>query len=255
MAKADFIKKIAGYAQAEAKKRKKYVLPSVCIAQACLETGYGASSLMTKANAYFGIKWTKGCGFDAYSSATKEVYSGKTCTITAAFRAYKTPADSVADYYDLICGSSRYAAAVGEKDYKKAITAIKKGGYATDPDYIAKIVSIIEANNLTKYDKITTTTTTIKKEQKEETTKKTTTAKKETATKKTEKTIKPGQKVKLKKAKLYATATTKTVAARKTGTFYAWDSKINNGRVRITTSKANVGKANKVTGFVSADVF
>lgn len=243
MEKTKFIKEIAGYAQAEYKKRSKSVLPSVCIAQACLETGYGSSSLMTKAKAYFGIKWTKGCGFNAYSSSTKEVYDGKSCTITAAFRAYDTPADSVKDYYDLICNSSRYKAAVGEKDYKKAITAIKNGGYATDPDYVSKVVSIIETNNLTQYDKVTTTTKT------------TTTTKKMTTSTKATKTIKAGQKVKLTKTKLYVSSTAKTAAATKTGTFYAWDNKIINNRVRITTSKANVGKANKVTGYVSVNNF
>ena len=248
MEKTKFIKEIAGYAQTEYKKRSKSVLPSVCIAQACLETGYGSSSLMTKARAYFGIKWTKGCGFNAYSSSTKEVYDGKTCTITAAFRAYDTPADSVADYYDLICNSSRYKAAVGEKDYKKAITAIKNGGYATDPDYVSKVVSIIETNNLTQYDKATTT-------KKKTTTKKTSTTKKTASSTKEVKAIKAGQKVKLKKAKLFVSSTAKTAAARKTGTFYAWDNKIINNRVRITTSKANVGKANMVTGYVSIENF
>lgn len=248
MDKAKFIKEIAGYAQAEYKKRSKSVLPSVCIAQACLETGYGSSSLMTKAKAYFGIKWTKGCGFNAYSSSTKEVYDGKNCTITAAFRAYDTPADSVKDYYDLICNSSRYKAAVGEKDYKKAITAIKNGGYATDSDYVSKVVSIIETNDLTQYDKTTTTT-------KKTTEKKSSTTKKTASSNKEAKTIKAGQKVKLKKAKLFVSSIAKQSATRKTGTFYAWDNKIINNRVRITTSKANVGKVNKVTGYISVENF
>lgn len=248
MEKTKFIKEIAGYAQAEYKKRNKSVLPSVCIAQACLETGYGSSSLMTKAKAYFGIKWTKGCGFNAYSSSTKEVYDGKTCTITAAFRAYDTPVDSVTDYYDLICNSSRYKAAVGEKDYKKAITAIKNGGYATDPDYVSKVVSIIETNNLTQYDKENTT-------KKKTSTKKISTTKKTASSTKEVKSIKAGQKVKLKKAKLFVSSTAKTTTARKTGTFYAWDNKVINNRVRITTSKANVGKANMVTGYVSIENF
>ena len=56
----DFISKLGKLAQAERRKRSKWVLPSVCIAQACLETGYGQSALMTKVNAYF---WNQmGCG-------------------------------------------------------------------------------------------------------------------------------------------------------------------------------------------------
>ena len=40
----------------------------------------------------------------------------------------------------------------GEKEYREAITIIKNAGYATDPNYVNKIVSIIEANELYKYD-------------------------------------------------------------------------------------------------------
>ena len=67
-----FIENLSKLAINECNKRTKKVLPSVCIAQACLETGYGDSGLMTKANAYFGIKWTKGCGYDCYTSNTWE---------------------------------------------------------------------------------------------------------------------------------------------------------------------------------------
>ena len=48
--------------------------------------------------------------------------------------------------------TERYKAVVGEKDYKTAITIIKNAGYATDSEYIDKIVAIIEANELYKYD-------------------------------------------------------------------------------------------------------
>lgn len=155
-----FIKELATLAQAERKKRKKWVLPSVCIAQAALETGWGTSSLMTKAKAYFGIKATKSWKGKVYSSKTKECYDGENFTdITACFRAYDSVADSVADYYDLITKSTRYKAVVNETDAKKAITAIKNGGYATDPNYVTQVMNIIKCYNLTQYDKVEATTT------------------------------------------------------------------------------------------------
>lgn len=56
----EFIKTLSKLAQKEYQKRKnagkKWTLPSVCIAQAALETGWGTSPMMVKANAYFGIK-------------------------------------------------------------------------------------------------------------------------------------------------------------------------------------------------------
>lgn len=153
----NFINTIAPIAQKLQKSRTKWVLPSVCIAQAALESGWGTSSLMVKANAYFGIKWTKGCGFDAYSSKTQECYDGSTyVTITDAFRAYDCLEDSVEDYFNLICNNSRYAGAVNNADAESAITAIKNGGYATDPSYISKIMSIVKTYGLTKYDSANT---------------------------------------------------------------------------------------------------
>lgn len=148
----NFISKLSALAIAEAKKREKWVLPSVCIAQAALETGWGTSSLMTKANAFFGIKAT-GWNGKVYNSATLECYDGKTYeNVNACFRAYDSVEDSVKDYFDLITGSARYSAAVNEKNAEKAINAIKNGGYATDPSYVSKIMNIINTYDLTKYD-------------------------------------------------------------------------------------------------------
>ena len=161
MNKQEFLQLIVPLAQAEAKRRKDagtgFVLPSVCIGQAALETGWGGSSFMTKANAFFGIKATASWGGKVFSSKTQECYDNVNyTTITAAFRAYDTPADSVKDYYDLITGSARYAAAVNVTDARTAITAIKEGGYATSPTYVANVMAVIDSNNLTQYDNVVT---------------------------------------------------------------------------------------------------
>lgn len=161
MNKQDFLQLIVPLAQAEAERRKDagtgFVLPSVCIGQAALETGWGSSSLMTKANAFFGIKATASWGGKVFSSKTQECYDNVNyTTITAAFRAYDTPADSVKDYYDLITGSARYVAAVNVTDARTAITAIKEGGYATSPTYVTNVMAVIDSNNLTQYDNVVT---------------------------------------------------------------------------------------------------
>ena len=155
----NFITTLGNLARSEVKRRiaagQKWSLPSVCIAQAALETGWGTSSLMTKANAYFGIKAGSGWTGKIYSSRTQECYDGLNyTTITDAFRAYDSLAESVKDYFDLITGLSRYAAACGTTDPRACITAIKNGGYATAPDYITNVMSIINKNDLTKYDDV-----------------------------------------------------------------------------------------------------
>mgnify|MGYP004678914641 CR=1 FL=1 len=163
-----FIAMIAPIAQAKSKGR---ALPSVCIAQACCESAYGTSPKMIRANAVFGIKVGKSKAHfgtawhdKAYSTRTKECYDGKTYTnITDMFRAYDSIDDAVEDYFDMLAGCKRYKACISERDPRKCITAIKNGGYATAPDYITTIMSIINKYNLTKYDGVATSQSTLRK--------------------------------------------------------------------------------------------
>lgn len=163
-----FITMIAPVAQTKSKGR---VLPSVCIAQACCESAYGTSPKMVRANAVFGIKVGKSKAHfgtawhdKAYSTRTKECYDGKTYTnITDMFRAYDSIEDAVEDYFDMLASCRRYKDCISERDPRKCITAIKDGGYATAPDYITTIMSIINKYNLTKYDGVATSQSTLRK--------------------------------------------------------------------------------------------
>ena len=153
----DFIATLSKYAIKEYTRRKssgqKWILPSVCIAQAALETGWGTSDMMVKAHAYFGIKAGTNWKGKVYSSKTKECYDGSTfTTITDLFRAYDSLEESVEDYYDLITSLGRYAFACNQTDSKTCIQAIWDGGYATDPDYVQQVMAIINQYNLTQYD-------------------------------------------------------------------------------------------------------
>lgn len=153
MSKKSFIEKIAPLVQAENKKRGYPLFSSVVIAQAICETGWGSSIRMMKSNAIFGIKAGSNWRGKVYSSRTQECYDGKKYTnINACFRAYNSLQDSISDYFDLICKNSRYRKAITTKTPYDCISAIKKGGYATSPNYIVTIMSIIEDNKLTKYD-------------------------------------------------------------------------------------------------------
>lgn len=138
---------------AQADMQKSGILASLTIAQAILESGWGTSELATKANALFGIKADARWSGRAYSKDTKECYDGATyTTITALFRAYDSWAESVADHSAFLLANKRYAAVVGERDYKVACKAIKAAGYATDPGYPQKLIGLIEKYGLTVYD-------------------------------------------------------------------------------------------------------
>ena len=155
MTKNEFIPTIAPLVVAENNKRGKPLYPSVVIAQAICESGWGQSKIMMKANAIFGIKATSSWKGKVYNANTQECYDGVSYTnITACFRAYDNLQESISDYFDLITKSERYRKACVSNSPLECITAIKNGGYATSPTYINTIMSIINSNNLTKYDNV-----------------------------------------------------------------------------------------------------
>lgn len=155
MEKSDFIPTIAPLVVAENQRRGNPLFSSVVIAQAICESGWGQSKIMMKANAIFGIKATSSWKGKVYNTNTQECYDGSTYTnITACFRAYNNLAESISDYFDLITKSERYRRATVAETPLECITAIKNGGYATSPTYINTIMSIINSNNLTKYDNV-----------------------------------------------------------------------------------------------------
>ena len=141
----NFIKTIGTLARNEYLSREKWILPSVCIAQGALESGWNLN-----AKTLFGIK---GKGFTA---TTSEYYNGNKVTIEASFRAYPDVASSVVGYYDFLANTPRYAKALNNPNYKDAVDKLIHTtdglAYATDPNYISKVVSIIEQYNLTEWD-------------------------------------------------------------------------------------------------------
>lgn len=148
----NFIKRVGALASADMKKTG--VLASLTIAQAILESAWGKSELATKGNALFGIKATKTWKGKVYCSDTKECYDGVNMVDVkkAAFRAYDSWEESLTDHSAFLKANKRYKEVIGEKDYKRACEAIKAAGYATDPDYTAKLVKLIEGNDLTEFD-------------------------------------------------------------------------------------------------------
>lgn len=159
-----FIEMIAPIAVRQAEKHGNKIYPSVCIGQACQESGYGTTTKMVRANAVFGIKVGKaayhfGTAWKgaSYNTKTKEYYNGSQnpTVIKDNFRAYDSLEDATEDYFDLLCTASRYRAALNAEDYKACIRAIAPS-YATGESlnhaYSKAVIYIIEKYNLTKYD-------------------------------------------------------------------------------------------------------
>jgi len=140
-------------AMASADMQKSGVLASLTIAQAILESGWGTSALAVNANALFGIKADSRWNGRVYSKSTLECYDGVNFTSEVAlFRAYDSWQHSVNDHSAFLLAGSRYKDVIGERNYKKACTAIHRAGYATDPGYADKLINLIEKYSLTDYD-------------------------------------------------------------------------------------------------------
>jgi len=143
MDKKEFINKIKAKSL---KLCKQYnILPSLMIAQACLESGYGKHA---PGNNLFGYKWTKKCGREYNFLWTKEYINGKYVSVQAKFRKYNSIEESLEDYAKLIGTARRYEPVRKCSDYICACKQVKKCGYATGKTYDLSLRKIIEQNSL-----------------------------------------------------------------------------------------------------------
>lgn len=129
--------------------RKTGVPASVTLAQAALETGWGSSSIGDAKN-MFGIKGTGPAG--SIRVSTQEFVNGRMITIQDNFRKYHSWQESFDDHAKLL-QNSRYGYALQyNKDPNRYAQEIHKAGYATDPNYASKLISIMKANNFYQFD-------------------------------------------------------------------------------------------------------
>lgn len=130
---------------------KEYnILPSLTLAQAVLESGWGKNHIE---NNLFGFKANKSWKGKVAVRKTKEWNGKKYVIIEARFKAYDSFQDSIRDHNKLLGTASRYASVRVSKDYKEACRAVWRAGYATDTKYPEKLIRIIEENDFMQYDK------------------------------------------------------------------------------------------------------
>lgn len=127
----------------------QYGIPaSITLAQGILESGAGRGDLTKKANNHFGIKCHTGWnGERVYHDDDKR---------GECFRKYKDPKYSFRDHSLFLTQRSRYKDLfkLRKDDYKAWARGLKKAGYATDPKYPDKLISIVERYQLNKYDEM-----------------------------------------------------------------------------------------------------
>jgi len=118
---------------------------SITLAQGCLESDNGNSSLARKGNNHFGIKCSDWTGKKIYQDDD----SRHEC-----FRAYTSAYESYIDHSQFLSTKLRYASLfkLSPHDYRGWARGLKEAGYATANNYATLLIRIIEDNELFKYD-------------------------------------------------------------------------------------------------------
>ena len=116
--------------------------PSTVLAMAALESGYNLN-----AETLFGIKG------EGQILDTSEYIDGKYVNVKDSFKLYPSISASVQGLYDLM-QIERYHPACECVEWEEECRQIQKCGYATDPEYSEKLISIINSYQLTMFNSL-----------------------------------------------------------------------------------------------------
>ena len=134
------------YADIAQEEMERYGIPaSITLAQGILESGSGNGNLTKRSNNHFGIKCNGWQGQKVYhdDDAAQE-----------CFRKYTDPKHSFRDHSLFLFERNRYVFLFNYNtdDYTSWAKGLKKAGYATDPKYPEKLISLIERYRLFEFD-------------------------------------------------------------------------------------------------------
>jgi len=126
------------------------------VAQAALETGWGKHQMQLPEGRssfnLFGIKAGPDWEGRTVRVQTLEFRDGLAQKEAAVFRAYDSLEDGLQDYVSFLKGNGRYEQALSQQDAAGFVRGLQEAGYATDPSYAKKILSILgrgEFNDVT----------------------------------------------------------------------------------------------------------
>ena len=124
------------------RKGQKRLYPSTVLAMAALESGYSLN-----ADTLFGIKG------DGKILDTTEYINGVYVNVKDSFKAYPSISASVQGLYDLMQWE-HYDKATSCTDYEEECRMVQACGYATDPEYANKLISIVNSYQLSMFNNI-----------------------------------------------------------------------------------------------------
>lgn len=143
------------------------LFPETLLTQAALETGYANSRHSKKdVNNFFGIKANKSWTGPVISSTTREFLEGQAVTFKGTgkiypdrlqalrdgvepqtlFRVYPSIVEGFKGWVNFLQKNPRYekAGVFSAQTPEQQFAALKRGGYATDPNYVVKLLKILE---------------------------------------------------------------------------------------------------------------
>lgn len=133
-------------------QEKEGIPAAFTLAQGALESGWGKSRLFREAKNIFGVKADKSWEGERYALPTREFIKGAWTTVDAEWRKYATYEECFVDHAQFFKRNPRYAGALRYKgDSIQFAFEVAKAGYATDPDYARKLITLMTQNNLLKF--------------------------------------------------------------------------------------------------------
>ncbi len=142
----NFLDRLGGHA--EEVSRMTGIPAKFMLGQAALESGWGKREILnadgSTSHNLFGIKVTGGWKGKVVETATTEYVNGVPETRVEKFRAYDSYADAFRDYARLLKNNPRYEQVIANaRDVAGFAQGLQRAGYATDPNYAAKLTRII----------------------------------------------------------------------------------------------------------------
>lgn len=151
----DFVKRLHPYAEQAA--RELGVEPKVILAQAALESGWGRSVIKNSngGNSFnlFNIKADKSWQGKQTQVTALEFDQGIPKKVSSGFRSYDSFQESFSDYVDFIKSNPRYGDALRKAgNAEQYMHELQRAGYATDPKYADKVMSIYQGNTMAEFE-------------------------------------------------------------------------------------------------------
>ncbi|MQA21755.1 glycoside hydrolase family 73 protein [Rugamonas rivuli] len=151
MTPADFIAAVGPAARASAARTR--VPASFALAEAALESGWGASQLALQARNLFGVKADPSWRGDVLLMPTREFLKGQWQMQPARWRKYPDWQGCIDDHAAFLLANPRYKPAFSCRGGEAFARAVAAAGYATDPQYADKLIAVMRGRQLSIFDR------------------------------------------------------------------------------------------------------